>query len=155
VPVADVAFAIALELHDVLTTVLTKADDGAALGPALCLGVLDDDGLTRVEDRELMAVLDRILVLANLAKSTFDLGAKNGLVVVDRCWQAIADFAAKEELGRREAGRLARSVVVEQRRLSPLVRVDRFELAVVGAVNEAFHLFDAVLCDSVGLAVVG
>jgi len=113
VPVADIAFAIALELHDVLATVLTEADDGAALGPALCLWVLDDDGLTRVEDRELMAVLDGILVLANLAKSTFDLGAKNGLVVVDRCWQAVSDFAAKKELGRREAGRLARSVVIE------------------------------------------
>lgn len=148
-PIADIAFAVALKLDNVLAAVLTKADDGAVIGPALGLRVLDDNGLTRVKDRKLSAVRVGILVLTDLAKSTFNLGAKSRFVVIDRRWQTISDFTAKEELGRRVTRGLARRVVVEQRCLSPFVRVDCFELAVVRAVNEAFHLFDAVLCDSV------
>lgn len=154
VAVADVAFAISLELDHVLSTVLSKPDDCAAVSPALCLWVLDDDGLTWIKNWQLSAMRVRILVLANLAKSTFNLGAKKRLVVVDRCGQSISDFATEEKLGRRVSGRLARSVVVEQGRLGPFVRVNISKLVVVRAVDEAFHLLDAIFCDSIGLAVV-
>ena len=152
--IANVAFAISSELHDVLAIVLSEADDDAAISPAFCLRALNDDGLTRVKDGQLVLVLIRILVKADLAEATFDLGAKSRFVVIDRCGQTILDFAAEEKLGRRVTGRLARRVVVEQNRLGPFMRVDGFELAVVGAVNETFHLFDAILCDSVRLAVI-
>ena len=32
--------------------------------------------------------------------------------------------------------------------------VDGFELGVVGAVDELFHLFDGIFCNSIALAVV-
>ena len=101
--VADVAFTIAFEFYDVLSAVLTKANDGALICPALGLRVLDEDGLTWIKNWKLLAVLFRILVLTDLAKATFHLGAKDWLVVVDWRRQTISNFTTKEKLGRRIA----------------------------------------------------
>ena len=97
--VANVALAVSSELHNVLAAVLSKADDDAAVLPALRERVLDDDGLTRVEDGKLVPVLTRVLVKTDLAKATFDLSAKCRLVVVDRRGQTISDLAMEEKLG--------------------------------------------------------
>ena len=101
--VADVAFAIALEFYNILSAVLTKADDGAAFSPALCLRLLDEYRLTWIENWQFASLRVWILVLADLAETTFDLGAEYRLVVVDWSRQTISNFTAEEKLGRRVA----------------------------------------------------
>ena len=152
--VAYVPFAVAFEFYDIFTAVLSKADNDAMVGPAFRKRVLNDNRLTRVENGKLVSAAVWILVKANLAESAFYFGSKSWFVVLNWGGQTISNITAEEKLSGRIAGRLAGCIVVEQNRLGPFVRVHGFQLTVVGAVNESFHLLHTIFCDAIGLTVV-
>ncbi len=93
--VADVMFAITVVLNDALPTVLTEADDSAMICPWLCVWMLYEDRLTRIEDGQFVAMLVWILMLTNLTETAFNFCSKEWLVMVNWSKQAIADFATE------------------------------------------------------------
>ena len=93
--VADVMFAITIVLNDVLPTVLTEADNSAMICPSLCVWMLYENRLTRIEDGQFVAMLVWILILTNLTEAAFNFCSKEWLVMVNWSRQAVTDFATE------------------------------------------------------------
>jgi hypothetical protein len=88
-------FAITIVLNDVLPTVLTEADNSAMICPSLCVWMLYENRLTRIEDGQFVAMLVWILILTNLTEAAFNFCSKEWLVMVNWSRQSISDFATE------------------------------------------------------------